>query len=233
MKYLLILPIFAFFVECEPKNSVSTTNSQETISISKVDEPTKSSFGFKEISQKNKELIYPQTSKGYVVDNYFGQEVSDPYRWLEDDNSPETLEWVRQQNEVTSSYMSKVEYRDDLRNRLEQLYDYTKYGAPFKEGENYFYFKKEGLQNQSVLYISQSIEDEGKVFLDPNTLSADGTVAISTISISNDGKLFAYAKSEAGSDWKTLHVKDIETGKDLDKYRACHSLLSYHWYTSK
>lgn len=217
MKYLLITFLMASILQCGSDNSVNNSDqSKNKAKQTKKASTLEDNLGFQSLEFENKELNYISTSKGDVVDQYFNTTIPDPYRWLEDDNSPETKEWVGQQNVLTNTYMDKIGFRDDLRNRLEQLYDYTKYSAPFKEGDNYFYFKKEGLQNQSVLYISQSIDDDGKVFIDPNKLSNDGTVAINTISVSNDGKLFGYAKSDAGSDWKTLHIKDIKSGKDLD-----------------
>jgi len=201
MKYVYILLTIPFFFSCEQKEQTSTNSEQ---------------MGFIEIETTNEQLTYPETEQdNTMVNTYFDTEIDDPYHWLEDDNSTETEAWVTAQNELTNSYMQKIEFRDDVRNRLEQLYDYTKFSAPFKEGDNYFYFKQDGLQNQSVLYKTSSIDEDGEVFLDPNQLSEDGTVAISNISVSNDAKYFAYAQSNAGSDWKTLLVKNADTGEDL------------------
>ncbi len=230
MKYLIFLPLFALIVECDQSASVTESKPVSDPGNQSVSLETSSDFGFSPLTTDNQQLDYVLTEKGDLVDQYFSISVPDPYRWLEDDNSPQTKEWVRQQNVLTNSYMENIGFRDDVRNRLEQLYNYTKYSAPFKEGSNYFYYKKEGLQNQSVLYKSSSIQDEGEVFLDPNQLSDDGTVAISTISVNKDGTLFAYAKSVAGSDWKTLHVKDIETGDDLSDLIEWAKFTGIAWY---
>ncbi len=160
-------------------------------------------------------IEYPKTKKVDQVDDYHGTKVSDPYRWLEDDNSAETKAWVQAENKVTFDYLNQIPERAKLKARLTELWNYEKYSAPFKEGKHYFYSKNDGLQNQSVFYVSDSVKDEGRVLLDPNKLSKDGTVALSGMAISDDGKLMAYGLSGAGSDWQTWHFRDIETGKDL------------------
>ena len=159
---------------------------------------------------------YPQTPKGDASDDYFGTTVADPYRWLEDDHSPEVAQWVAAQNNLTNSHLQNIPFRDALKARLSELWDYDAMSVPFKEGGRYFYYKKTGLQNQSVLYTTTSLDEPATVLLDPNTMSDDGTVAISTISPSRDGKYLAYSISEAGSDWQKIKVRDIATGKDLD-----------------
>ncbi len=161
-------------------------------------------------------LKYPKTEKTDVTDTYFGKIVADPYRWLEDDNSEQTTAWVQAQNKVTESYLSKIPFRNKIKDRLTQLWNYPRYGVPFHEGNHYFFFKNDGTQNQSVLYIQNSLTDEPRVFLDPNKLSADGTVALGTYSVSKDGKYFAYAVSKAGSDWSEIYVKETETGNQLN-----------------
>ncbi|BAZ08256.1 prolyl oligopeptidase [Calothrix sp. NIES-4071] len=161
-------------------------------------------------------LTYPVSRKVDQVDNYHGITVADPYRWLEDPDSKETVAWVEAQNKLTFSYLNQIPYREKLKQRLTKLWDYEKYGIPFKEGNRYFYFKNDGLQNQSVLYTQTSLDSEAKVLLDPNKLSADGTVALSGLSISDNGNLLAYGLSTSGSDWQEWKVRDIETGKDLD-----------------
>lgn len=168
------------------------------------------------MSCNNNNPQYPQTVKGDVSDDYFGVEVADPYRWLEDDNSANVADWVTAQNNLTNSYLEKIPFRKNIKTRLSELWNYDAMGTPFKEGGRYFYFKKSGLQNQSVLYSTTSLEEPATVLIDPNTLSEDGTVALSGISPSRNGKYLAYAISEAGSDWKRIKVLDIATGKDLD-----------------
>jgi prolyl oligopeptidase len=159
---------------------------------------------------------YPISKKIERVDIYHGIEVQDPYRWLENPDSEETRLWVEAQNKLTFSYLSEIPAREKIQERVTQLWNYEKYGIPFKRGDRYFYFKNDGLQNQSVLYTLQSLEDTPKVLLDPNTLSEDGTIALSGLSISEDGNLMAYGLSTAGSDWVEWYVRDVETGKDFD-----------------
>ena len=161
---------------------------------------------------------YPQTAKIDQIDDYHGTTVADPYRWLEDPDSPETQAWVEAQNQITFNYLNQIPQRETLKKRLTKLWDYEKYGLPFKEGNRYFYFKNNGLQNQSVLYTLNSLDDEPRVLLDPNQLSEDGTVALSSIAIREDGNLMAYGISKSGSDWQEWKVRDIETGEDLEDH---------------
>jgi prolyl oligopeptidase len=168
---------------------------------------------------KVKGLVYPTAKVDDVVDDYHGTKVADPYRWLEDVDSADTLKWVAAENEVTFGYLATIPIRDKIKQRLTKLWDYERYGAPEMEGGRYFYFKNDGLQNQAVLYWAPSLADvdtKSKVLLDPNTLSADGTVALSGMSITEDGKRMAYGLSASGSDWQEWHVRDVESGKDLD-----------------
>lgn len=167
------------------------------------------------MSDSKKPLSYPNTNKSNQVDNYHGTVVADPYRALEDPDSEETKAWVDAQNQVTFGYLNEIPAREKIKQRLTKLWDYEKYGTPFKEGETYFYFKNDGLQNQSVLYTLPSLDAEPRVLLDPNKLSEDGTVALSGIAISEKGKLLAYGLSTSGSDWQEWKVRDIETGEDL------------------
>lgn len=164
---------------------------------------------------KEEKINYPETLKTDTVDVYFGTEVADPYRWLEDDNSAETAAWVTAQNEVTDAYLAKIPYRNQIRERLTALWNYPRYGVPFKKGGYYFFFKNDGIQNQSVLYIQDSLKGEARIFLDPNKLSADGTTSLGTYSVSKDGKYFAYAISKAGSDWNEIYVMETATGNQL------------------
>lgn len=154
-------------------------------------------------------LTYPETRKDTVVDTYFGEKVNDFYRWLEDDRSEETAAWVKAQNEVTFAYLDKIPFRDQLRKQLEDKWNYEKIGAPFTEGDYTYYFKNDGLQNQSVLYRINKDGNE-EVFLDPNTFSKDGTTSLADLSFTEDGSLVAYAISEGGSDWRKVIVMNAE-----------------------
>lgn len=150
-----------------------------------------------------------------VVDNYHGTQVEDPYRWLENDNAIDTKEWVKAQNEVTYDYLNQIPFREQMKSRLTELFDYPKVGTPRKVGDYYFQFKNDGLQNQSVMYFQKGKDGKQEIFLDPNTLSADGTVALASLSYSKDDKYCAYALSAAGSDWVEIHIMEIATKKKL------------------
>ncbi|MEG4208227.1 prolyl oligopeptidase family serine peptidase [Microcoleus sp. Pol7_A1] len=163
-------------------------------------------------------FTYPTTRKIDQTDDYHGVEVPDPYRWLENPDSEETQAWVEAQNAVTFAYLNEIPAREKIKQRLTQLWDYEKYGIPFKEGDRYFYYKNDGLQNQSVLYTLTSLDGEPKVLIDPNTLSEDGTVALGGVAISEDGKLMAYGLSTSGSDWQEWKVRDVATGEDLSDH---------------
>lgn len=161
-------------------------------------------------------LTYPETHKVDVVDDYHGTQVADPYRWLEDTDSPETADWVQRQNAVTFSFLEQIPERAQFRDRLTQLWNFPKYGVPFKRGDRYFFSKNDGLQNQSVYYMQRSLDDaDAEVLLDPNTLSDDGTVALTMLAFSEDGRYVAYGTSQSGSDWQTFRVRDVETRQDL------------------
>lgn len=161
-------------------------------------------------------LTYPVTKKVDQVDDYFGTKVADPYRWLEDDKAAETAEWVEAQNKVTFGYLEKIPYREKIRTRLRELYNYPRYTSPKRAGDYYFFSKNDGLQNQSVLYIQKGLDGEPKVFLDPNKLSEDGTVKVRLAGFSKDHRYTAYSRSTAGSDWQEIRVMEIATGKELD-----------------
>ncbi len=160
-------------------------------------------------------LVYPVTKTVEQTDNYFGTVVSDPYRWLENDTSVETAEWVKAQNALTFSYLGEISFRNKIKERLGKLWNYERYSAPFKKGEKYFFYKNDGMQNQSVLYMQDGLEGEPKVVLDPNKLSADGTTSLAAIGISPDAKYLGYAVSRGGSDWNEIYVMNIETGETL------------------
>jgi prolyl oligopeptidase len=163
-------------------------------------------------------MTYPASRRVDHADEYHGQRVPDPYRWLEEDarTSQEVADWVAAQNEVTRAYLDAIPERDEFHRRLSELWNYERYSAPWAMGGRYFYFKNDGLQNQSVLYWAETYDGEGKVLLDPNTWAEDGTVALGQAEVSDDGRLLAYAKQEAGSDWVTIHALDIDSGRELD-----------------
>jgi len=160
-------------------------------------------------------LTYVKTRKCDTVDTYFGTKVADPYRWLEDDKSAETGEWVKAQNKVTFDYLASIPFRDKIKERLTKIWNYAKCSAPGKKGKYYFYSKNTGVQNQSVLFVQEGINGEARQLLDPNTLAADGTASLGTISVSKDAKYMAYTINRAGSDWEEIFVMDIASGKNL------------------
>ncbi len=161
-------------------------------------------------------MQYPTTRKDNVTDSYHGRQVADPYRWLEDVESEDADAWVAAQNKVTRQYLDSLPSRQPMRNRLEQLWNYERFGLPEKKGERYFYSHNDGLQNQNVLYVAESLEADKRLLLDPNTLSEDGTVALGEWQISDDGSLLAYSIADGGSDWRTWKVRDVVTGKDTE-----------------
>lgn len=166
--------------------------------------------------QDKMKVVYPETAKDNTTDVYFGETVADPYRWLENDTSAETAAWVKAQNEVTFNYLSKLPARNALKERLTALTNYEKYGSPFKKHGKYYFFKNDGLQNQSILYVQKTLDAKPEVLLDPNKLSEDGTVALGGIYFSNNGKYMAYTISRSGSDWQEIYVMDLADGKLLD-----------------
>jgi prolyl oligopeptidase len=154
---------------------------------------------------------YPETRKVEQVDTYHGVKVADPYRWLEDDRSEETARWVKAEDEITFSYLDKIPYRAQVMKRLEQLFNYPRYTAPFRRSESYFFFKNDGLQNQNVLYAQKGLEGTPELLLDPNKFSADGTSRLLALDISKDGQYCAYGVSTGGSDWQEAHVMEVAT----------------------
>jgi prolyl oligopeptidase len=160
-------------------------------------------------------LNYPKTRKVDTVTKYFGVNVADPYRWLENDTSAETAQWVKEENALTQSYLSKITFRDSLKKRLTELYHYEKYSVPFTKGKYVFFYKNSGSQNLSVLYVQEGLTGTPRVLLDPNTFSKDATVSVTQIAVSKDEKYLAYAISRAGSDWNEFYVLDIADGKQL------------------
>ncbi|WP_337841256.1 prolyl oligopeptidase family serine peptidase [Rheinheimera sp.] len=198
MKYAVSAVALALLTACgQPQD---TTKSNDTVTAAE--------------TQANP-FTYPLTQKGEVVDTYFDTKVADPYRWLEDDRSAETGAWVKEQNKVTFAYLDQIGYRDQIKQRLETLWNYEKVGAPFKEGDYSYFFKNDGLQNQSVLYRKKG-DGEAELFLDPNTFSSDGTTSLADVSFSKDGKVLAYSISEGGSDWRKIIIIDTESKKELE-----------------
>jgi prolyl oligopeptidase len=160
-------------------------------------------------------VTYPASKKVDQQDNYHGTMVADPYRWLEDANSDETKAWVVEQNKVTQSWLAQIPEREAIKARLTKLWNYERYGVPSKKGGRYFYSRNDGLQNQSVLYTAKTLSETPRVLLDPNTLAADGTVALAGTAVSPNGEFLAYSTAASGSDWNEIKVRDIATGKDL------------------
>ena len=183
-------------------------------------------------NQQEITLTYPDSKKGDVVDNYFGNDVADPYRWLEDDRSDETGAWVKAENKVTFDYLARIPYREQLKTRLSQLWNYEKVGAPFKEGDYTYFYKNDGLQNQYVVY-RQKDDGEAEVFLNPNTFSEDGTTSMGQLSFSKDGSIAAYAISEGGSDWRKIIIIDAVTKKVLETPLVDVKFSDISWYKNE
>ncbi len=160
-------------------------------------------------------LKYVQTRKCDTVDTYFGTKVADPYRWLEDDKSAETGDWVKAQNKVTFDYLATIPFRDKIKERLTKIWNFAKCSAPSKKKNYYFYSKNSGVQNQSVLYVQEGLAGTPRILLDPNTLAADGTASLGSTSVSKDAKYMAYTINRAGSDWEEIFVLEVATGKQL------------------
>jgi len=160
-------------------------------------------------------LSYPVARKADRVDDYFGTKVADPYRWLEDDNAEEVKAWVQAQNAVTFSFLEKIAFRERIRRRLTEIYDYPRYSSPTRVGEYYFFYKNDGLQNQSVIYIQKGLDGTPEVFIDPNLLSEDGTVRVGLIGASHDDRYMAVSRSESGSDWSEIRVMEVATKTEL------------------
>jgi len=163
------------------------------------------------------EILYPPAGMDDTVDDYHGTEVKDPYRWLEDADSEETIQWTEMENELTESFISSNQDRENIKERLTGLWNYPKYSVPTKKEERYFFYKNDGLQNQSVLYMQKDLKGEALTVLNPNEFSEDGTVSLNRTSISKDGTLIAYGISESGSDWQEIKIRNIDTGKDYEE----------------
>ncbi|PID61691.1 MAG: S9 family peptidase [Ignavibacteriae bacterium] len=180
--------------------------------------------------EKKIKVNYPKTAKVDTVDNYFGKEVPDPYRWLEDDNSEETKKWVSAQTKVTEDYLSQIPYRKKIEKRLTELWNYEKYSAPRKVADYYVFSKNDGLQEHSVIYIQKGLDAKPEVLLDPNKLSEDGSVSLAGLSFSNDGKYASYSISRGGSDWREIYVMNVKTKKLLDDHLMWAKFTGMAWY---
>ncbi|MCU0421346.1 MAG: prolyl oligopeptidase family serine peptidase [Bacteroidia bacterium] len=173
---------------------------------------------------------YPATQRTDAVDTYFGVKVEDPYRWLEQDTAALVEQWVTEQNKVTQSYLNQIPFREKIKNRLTEIWNYPKYSSPFKEGEYYYFFKNNGLQNQSVLYRQKGINTEPEVFLDPNVLSEDGTTSLASLTFSKDGKYCAIGTAKSGSDWNEIKVMEVATKSYLKDVISWVKFSGATWY---
>lgn len=178
-------------------------------------------------------LVYPETYRGDVVDEYFGTVVPDPYRWLEDDLSEDTKAWVTAQNEVTFGYLDQITLRDQIRERLTEHWDYERMSAPNQHGDYFYYYKNDGLQNHWVIYRSETIDGQAEVFLDPNAFSEDGTTSLAGISFTNDGSRAAYSISEGGSDWRKIIVMDTQTKESIGDTLVDIKFSGISWYKNE
>ena len=159
---------------------------------------------------KSTKIEYPSTEQIVITDNYFETKIEDPYRWIEDDQSDKVQKWIKEQNQLTHSYLDQIPYRESLKNRLEEIWNYEKMGTPFKEGDYIYFYKNNGLQNQSVLYRKKGDEKE-EVFINPNNFSEDGTISLRGLSFTKDGSLLAYSISEGGSDWRKVIIMEANS----------------------
>jgi len=179
---------------------------------------------------QQQEIKYPKPHKGKVVDNYFGTKVADPYRWMEDVNSPETKKWVEEENRLTESYLSKIPFRNKIKKSLTELFNYERFSAPAKHGEYYFFSKNDGLQNYSVVYYQKGLTGKPEVFLDPNTFSKDASVSLAGLTFSHNTKYAAYSISKGGSDWRDVFVMDVASRKKLGDHLAWVKFSGMAWF---
>jgi prolyl oligopeptidase len=179
---------------------------------------------------KQTPMQYPNAQQGNQTDNYFGTIVPDPYRWLEDENSPETQQWIAQQNNLTQNYLQSTGYQKPLADQLTQYFNYPKYSAPRKQGDYYYFYKNDGLQNHSILYRQKGLNGTPEVFLDPNTFSKDGSIALTTTSFSKDKKYMVYGTSVGGSDWQTFQLLEVSSGKVLPDTLQNIKFSGASWY---
>ncbi|MBU0765578.1 MAG: prolyl oligopeptidase family serine peptidase [Bacteroidetes bacterium] len=175
-------------------------------------------------------MDYPVTAKDSTIDEYFGVNVPDPYRWMENDTASEVRQWVEAQNKVTFAFLESIPFRDTLKSRLTAVWDYEKQSAPFREGNRWFYYRNDGLQNQSILYVVDSLNGIPRVFIDPNKLSEDGTISLVGLGASHDGKYIAYSIAKGGSDWNEIFVKELDSGELLTDHLEWVKFSSLAWY---
>ncbi|NPD85792.1 S9 family peptidase [Lentimicrobium sp. L6] len=188
-------------------------------------------LGLYSCNQKQEKMLnYPISQKVDTVDIYHGVEVADPFRWLEDDNSDSTKAWVSKQNKVTNDYLAEIPFRQKIKDRLTEIWDYPKYGMPFKKGDYWYFYKNDGLQPQYVIYRMKTLDGEPELFLDPNTFSEDGTVALSGLSFSKNGKLCTYSLSSGGSDWREIFVMHVESKTKLEDHLKWIKFSGMSWY---
>ena len=211
----IVLPCLILCLSCTPSGP---KEAEKKPAATKTSEP-----------QQSARLAYPTAKTVDVVDDFHGTKISDPYRWLEDTSSPETRAWIESQNDLTSKFLAEIPERERIRGRLEALWNYDKYGVPFREGDRYFFTKKEGLENQGVLFVTDGLYGQPRLLLDPNKLSEDGTTSTGAYAVTRDGKLLAYNISKAGSDWKEIRVRDVDSGKDLDDHLHWIKFSSASW----
>ncbi len=196
MKYILAILVFTCgLIACKNETTETTSTNMDYPRI---------------------KVSYPETVTGDTIDEYFGNKVPDPYRWLEDDNADDTKAWVIAQNKTTQGYLDQIPFRNAIRDRYEELFNYPKFSAPSRVGDYYFFSKNDGLQNQSVIYRQKGLDGVPEVFIDPNKLSEDGTTAVGIIGVSDDNKYLAVSRNDAGSDWQQIHVYEVATMKKLD-----------------
>lgn len=207
MRALSFILIAIIFASCQPERANNSETKNPTIPVN-----------------------YPETKTVDQLDDYHGNNIPDAFRWLENDNADDTKAWVQAQNAVTSDYLSKIPYRQKIADRYTELFNYPKYSAPFRAGDYYLFYKNDGLQNQPVIYIQRGLAGVPEVFLDPNALSKDGTVAISVMGISDDDRYLTYSKNVAGSDWQELHVVEIATKKELPDVLNWVKFSGTAWY---
>lgn len=205
-KKVLIVTGISLLAACRSANNPAQGTSEKS------EAPTKEIAAPAQIKSMN----YSATKKIDHVDNYHGTQVPDPYRWLENDTTPEVAAWVKAQNQVTFGYLNQIPFRGKIKERLSQIWNYPKYGTPFKRGVNYYFYKNDGLQNQAVLYVQKGLNGTPEVFIDPNKFSADGTTSLTTVSFSKDNKYVAYGTSGGGSDWNEFYVLDAATKQKLN-----------------
>lgn len=176
-------------------------------------------------------IQYPTTAKVDSVDIYFGHKIADPYRWLEDDNSAETKEWVKAQNKVTNQYLNRIPFKEKIKKRLSEVWTYERLSAPSKKGDNLFYYKHDGVKNHPILYVKNSNTQEEKILIDPNLFSEDGTTSLAGASVSENGKYIAYAISKGGSDWREVYIREVESTKDLEDHLQWIKFSDLSWDT--